>query len=390
MTLITFIQSNEAKVSEGLLKVDRKFLTGMRRFAELLDEPLTAIFSELPDDSKTMDLVEVPYDQVGFKVFVIPLTATQEEAREILTDVISKSRLVYGYTNWGMADLAKKLNVPYVLILEYDLKTQITINASGVSNLLRKCVRALRSSLHYARVDVPAMRNAQSLHCNGYPIYRESALFNANRLIYLDSRMSGDMVIAEDVLSTRLANRQNRRLKLLFSGRYEKIKGATDAVRVGIECVRRGLPVEMHCYGQGALRDDMQALVTAAECEQAIFVHDAIPYPELVQRSYEFDLFVCCHIQNDPSCSYLEAFGAGLPVVGYANRMWRNLSQASGIGFASTIGNVDKVVESIVGLMQKPEQLNRWSQVSREFALEHTFEAEFKKRIDGISEWIRS
>ncbi len=367
-----------------MLRVDRKFLTGMRRYAELLQGPLTTIHPELPDATATMDLVEVPYDEVGFKVVTIPLAATKDETRKTLTEVIAASGLVYGYTNWDMAGISRSLDIPYVLILEYDLKTQITINASGVSSQLRKCVRALRSALHYALVDVPAMRHAQSLHCNGYPIYRESALFNAHRLLYLDSRMSEDMVIAEEALHARLASRPKRPLKLLFSGRYEKIKGASDAVRVGIECVRRGLSVEMHCYGQGGLKDEMQRLVAAAGCEHAVFVHDAISYPELVQRSYEFDVFVCCHIQSDPSCTYLEAYGAGLPVVGYANRMWKHLSMASGIGFATPMGNVTSVVESVADLLNKPEQLDRWSRSARAFAVNHTFEAEFQKRIDGM------
>lgn len=382
--MITFIHSNGAKVSNGILRVDRKFLTGMRRYAELLQGPLTTIHPELSDAAATMDLVEVPYDEVGFKVVTIPVNATKDEARKTLTAVIAASDLVYGYTNWDMAGVSRSLNIPYVLILEYDLKTQITINASGVSSLLRKCARALRSALHYALVDVPAMRHAQSLHCNGYPIYRESALFNTQRLLYLDSRMSENMVIAEAALHARLASRQKRPLKLLFSGRYEKIKGASDAVRVGIECVRRGLPVEMHCYGQGGLKDEMRRLVAAAGCENAVFVHDAIPYPELVLRSYEFDLFVCCHIQSDPSCTYLEAYGAGLPVVGYANRMWKHLSQASGIGSATPMRRINPVVESVASLIQDPGQLDQWSRAARKFALRHTFESEFQKRVEGV------
>lgn len=382
--MITFIHSNGAKISNGMLTVDRKFLTGMRRYADLIQRPLVTVHPELSDTANTMDMVEVPYDAAGFEVVTIPTAANKKDVHQTLLNVISKSELVYGYTNWNMATIARSLNVPYVLILEYDLKTQITINASGVTSLVRKCVRALRSALHYAFVDIPAMRHAESLHCNGYPIYLESAIFNANRLLYLDSRMSASMVIAEDVLQARLLDRQKRPLKLLFSGRYEHIKGACDAVRVGIECIRRGLSVEMHCYGQGVLKEEMRALVAAAGCDHAVFVNDAIPYPELVKRSYEFDLFVCCHVQNDPSCTYLEAFGAGLPVVGYANRMWKHLSRASGIGLATSMGNVDKVVQSIASAIRSPAQLEEWSKAARCFALEHTFESEFQKRIDGM------
>jgi colanic acid/amylovoran biosynthesis glycosyltransferase len=122
------------------------------------------------------------------------------------------------------------------------------------------------------------------------------------------------------------ATRRHNPNQLLYSGRYEPMKGAHDAVLVAVECLRRGLNVEMHCYGQGNLRDAMERTATGWN---RIHIHDPIPYPELVQLSQSFDLFVCCHVQGDPCCTCLESFGTGLPIVGYANRMWRRLCATS-------------------------------------------------------------
>lgn len=77
----------------------------------------------------------------------------------------------------------------------------------------------------------------------------------------------------------------------------------------------------MHCYGQGPLRGEMDRLAGQTAAHGQILIHDTIPYPELFERSRTFGLFVCCHVQGDPSCAYLETFGSGLPIVGYANRM---------------------------------------------------------------------
>ena len=115
------------------------------------------------------------------------------------------------------------------------------------------------------------------------------------------------------------------------------MKGAADVVRTGLECLKRGIDIELHCYGEGSLSNEMCRLATPAP--GTITIHDAVPYPELVEISRTFDAFVCCHVQNDPSCTYLEALGAGLPIIGYANRMWSRLQKASGAGYmAKTTG----------------------------------------------------
>ncbi len=64
-----------------------------------------------------------------------------------------------------------------------------------MTGLPRKLVRRVRSVLNYYARIVPAIRQAHSLHCNGYPIYEATVGYNSNRLLYLDSRMSQDSLI---------------------------------------------------------------------------------------------------------------------------------------------------------------------------------------------------
>ena len=123
----------------------------------------------------------------------------------------------------------------------------------------------------------------------------------------------------------------------------------------------------------------------AAESASRIHVHDAIPYPELVKISQGFDIFVCCHVQSDPSCTYLESFGAGLPIVGYANRMWRRLSAESGAGFASPMARSTAVVDNIERLAADFSMLSRMSEGARRFAADHAFEAEFARRVGDLN-----
>lgn len=381
--MLVLINANGARVQDGRFRVDRKFLTGMEYYATKLRVPITTVNPEMPLSDKTMDVVEVPCGDLPFTPVIVKDNGRSPESQSLLTELIRQSRLIYG-DGFGASRIAKSLGVPYILVLEYDLLTQIRVTTLQVANPLRKCVRAVRLTANYALHQIPSMLGARSIHCNGYPIYDETRRYNANRLLYLDSRMSLDQVIGEKQLENRLTNRGGRPMKLLFSGRYERMKGADDSVRVAIECLRRGMNIEMHCYGQGSLRGAMLDLANQSSASGRIQVFDEIPYPELVQKSREYDVFVCCHIQSDPSCTYVESFGAGLPIVGFANRMWFRMNEVSRVGYSSPMGNIAAVADNIRQLVVNPDALNEMSRRARDFALSHCFEKEFTLRTDAI------
>jgi colanic acid/amylovoran biosynthesis glycosyltransferase len=385
--VLLMAHSNVARIENGLFHVDRKFLAGMLRYAERIRRPLLTVHPEATPEASIMDRVAAPLSGLPFDVMTVKVDGW---GRALPTDIprlreaISRSALVYG---WGVGapPLARELNVPYILVLEYDLRTQIIAATSGMANPLRRARRTARCIWHHLTVEVPEMRAARSLHCNGYPVYDAARPHNPNRLLYLDSRLSEDGLIPSEQLAARFATRGGRPLRLLYSGRYERMKGADDAVRVGLECLRRGLDVEMDCYGQGSLRSDMEALAASASVPGRIRINDSVPYPELVKIAQTRDIFVCCHVQNDPSCSYLESLGAGLPIVGYDNRMWHRLRAESGAGYCSPLRRPNGVADAIQRLASDPQTLDAMSVKAREFAQTHCYEREFAKRIDALN-----
>lgn len=378
---------NPARIENGRLTVDRKFLVGMQTYAEQVRQPLITVHPAIAGTTSIMDAVEVPCGELPYRVMTVEIDRWgQTRAEDIprLRREIAESRLVYD-GGLGSSNLARMLRVPYIPILEYDLRTHIVAATSTTTNPLRRAKRIASCTWQHLRHTIPQMRTAQSLHCNGYPVYEEAEPHNANRLLYLDSRMSRTMLIPRDALAARLASRPGRPLRLLYSGRYERMKGADDAVRAGLECLQRGVDVEMHCYGQGSLRSEMRRLASQAPRPGRIQVHDTVPYPELVAISRTFDAFVCCHLQSDPSCTYLESFGAALPIVGYGNRMWRGLSEHSGVGYVTPLGAPAKVAEGIRRLASAHALLAEMSSRALEFAQQHCYEREFAKRIDALN-----
>jgi glycosyltransferase involved in cell wall biosynthesis len=386
--MLTMIHNNRARIENDMFIVDRKFHVGMQFYVNSVRAPLLSVHPESEPGAAIMDPVQVPIAQLGYRVMTLktdklmrPLPADRQRLR----DTIRGSRLVYGGALMS-AELAAQVGVPYILMKEYDLQTEIFVATSQVNSLLRRAVRAAKCVVRYAG-EIPRMHRALELHCNGYPIFDETRWFNNRRLLYLDSRMSADMVIDEARLRERFRSRAGRPLRLLYSGRYEPMKGADHAVRVGLACVERGMDVEMHCYGQGRLRDEMRRM--AQQAQGHIHVHDVVPFPELVELSRGFDVFVCCHLQNDPSCTYLESFGSGLPVVGYANRMWQRLCDESGAGISSPLRQSQAVADSVQRLIDDPGLLEDMSLRARRFALENTFEQQFAKRVEAINAALR-
>ena len=385
--MLTMIHANGARVDNGMFRVDRKFHTGMVAYAQTIHAPLTTVHPENQAGSEAIDTIAVPVKDLPYRVMTLKTDAKSrllDDQRSLLEQQIAQSDLVYGM-GMGFAELARRHHVPYIMVEEYDLQTRIVVARTQVAGALHKLVRTARTAWHYAKELLPEARHALAIHCNGYPIYDALSSANDHRLLYLDSRMYADMVIAERALEDRLAGDTAKPIRLLYSGRYEPLKGATDAVRVGIAAMQRGLNVEMHCYGSGSQLDEMKRLADSAPVAGRIVIHDAVTYPELVVLSRDFDIFVCCHIQGDPSCTYLESFGSGLPIVGYGNRMWRRLSEQSGAGFWSPLRDPAAVVDTLAQLVGDRARLAAMSRKAREFALAHTFEREFALRTEALN-----
>ncbi len=389
--MLLMAHANAARLDGGGLFVDRKFHTGMQEYIKRLSVPLLSLHPYLPPDRDhtVMDLVRVPTGELGYEVKTFeggPFTWQDNPViRHELAVLVEHSQLVYGADRF-LASLAKRASVPSVTLLEYNLRTMMVFAASQQGSAWKRIRSRASAARYYAREIVPAMRSAAVLHCNGYPVFQEARWFNSKRLLYLDSRMSADAVIPLEQLTGRLARRRDRPPKLIFSGRFEPAKGALDVVLAARACAAQGFRFTIDLYGQGSQRDAMDRVVAESGLSGAVNVHDALPYPELLQRTRDSDLFVCCHTQDDPSCTYLETFGCGVPIAGYGNAMWTAMQADSAAGTIVPLGDIQGLAASIVGLCSDQEQLDKLSMRARSFALSHTFEEEFSRRTDSLRE----
>jgi colanic acid/amylovoran biosynthesis glycosyltransferase len=352
--------------------VDRKFHVGIERQASLLDARILCVAPE--GQPPSLDRLECRRRDLAYEVVNADDAAAVDRA-------LAESDLLYGL-HLPAFRAARARGLPYVAVTEYSLGIRwrlAAITTCGVRGLVRR----VRGAIDHGR-EQRALLSASAVHCNGYPAYR-AARFARRRLLYLDSRMGADDVISAGALDARLSTIGGARpWRLLFSGRLEAIKGVLDLAAVAEQLARSRVKFVLDVYGDGSQRAAMEREIDRRELRQVVKLHGSIPYPELIGRVRSADLFVCCHPQGDPSCTYVETFGAGVPIAGYANEMWSALARESRGGVATPVGDAGALAAAIERLLGRPRDLERASRSARDFALAHNFDREFERRMDDL------
>ena len=108
---------------------------------------------------------------------------------------------------------------------------------------------------------------------------------------------------------------------------------------------------------------------------------DPVLVPHLRRNA---DIFVSARTLSSPQSSYVEALGCGLPILGYANGMWRRMRDESGAGWSVRKGSVRALVEAVVRLDGDREAVIAASEKAVEFARANAFESVFARRMNHL------
>ncbi|MGB7328207.1 MAG: glycosyltransferase [Rubripirellula sp.] len=197
--------------------------------------------------------------------------------------------------------------------------------------------------------------------------------------------MSEDMFIDEERLSNRLEEvRKNEKpLRLLFSGRLNEMKGAMDIVLVAHELKKRGLNFQFDICGGGVLEESMRQYIGDHDLEDCVQLRGILDFAtELVPKICDStDLFVCCHKQGDPSCTYLETFACGVPIAGYLNEAFEGISERVDAGWGVKMNDVIGMATTIERLSKHRDEIATKSVNALTFSRQHTFESTFERRM---------
>jgi glycosyltransferase involved in cell wall biosynthesis len=375
-TLTAFAEDEEQVV------LTRKFVEGAALYAQLWPGRLRVLMHPAAQRSNDLDHVVVRKRELPFELDVCAFDGPQLAAR------IVDSALVLGGPDYRMphlADFCRAQKIPCVNVTEYSLRTRWQIaNVQAPSRL--RFLRTAAWELNQERLTLRSISRAAGVQCNGTPTYSLYRRFSPDPLLYFDTRTRRDMFASATDMAER-ARRLSRAepLTLAFSGRLIPMKGAEDLIDVAAQLKRRMFPFRFLIAGDGSSLPAMRERVRREGLHEVEFL-GVLPFETglmPLMRS-EVDLFVACHRQGDPSCTYLETLAAGVPIIGYENEAFAGLLGLGEVGFGVPMNRPDLLAQRISEL-SRSEIIER-SERGLRFARQHAFEKTFERRVEHLIE----
>lgn len=382
-TLILLPSLCAKRVSDTQMIITQKFLDGVLEYLKYWPSKLVVMLEEDVNLSNNLDNVIVDVSQLPFQIRLVDYDFIQD-TEEFCKDIIVVAAVSHRQNHISKVCNLKK--IPSIYISEYSLKTRIQIINATNTNLFR-IIRKYVWEILQERKQEKAIALATGVQCNGTPTFTAYQAINQHALLYFDSRITEDMLIDLNELEERLHKCQDKKpLRLVFSGRLMKIKGADHLILVAMELKKLGVKFEMFICGDGDIKPQMINQIAELGLTDSVqmmgnldFKNDLVPF---VKRNA--DLFICCHRQGDPSCTYLETMSCGVPILGYDNEAFVGLVNDSHTGWFVKMNRPDLLAKKIAELDGNRQLIVMESRKSAEFSRHHTFEKTFQKRINHI------
>lgn len=371
------------KADGDRLILDKKFVEGMRFYAAAWPGRTACLLQEPRQDALFLD----SYDPAAlpFAVDLRPAGHHVSSADLADHDVIMCSG--DNQEHLHVAALGRQAGKAVYFTIENIPQTrrQIVMLEQG-----RSLPSRLKALWHIGRVERHRRRTfaqADGLQANGYPaadLYRQ---INPNTVFYLDNRIDAALLATPAEMAARRAHLLGGgKLRLIHSGRLEPLKGAQDLIPIARLLRDGGLDFVLDIFGGGSLEGEIRRGIAQHGLSGQVHLHGVADFAtELVPYARQnSDLFLSCHRQSDPSCSYLENMGCGLAVAGYANLMWAALAADSRAGWAVPMGDVQAMAAQLIALNAHRAEIAEACDRAHAFADTHLFEKEFARRIDQM------
>ena len=364
------------------LVMDKKFVAGAALSARLWGGPVRVLARE-SNDAKLPFATPYLTEDLPFSLHLLKSenafgSAGLEGASAILASGDDPKQLFI--SKW-----ATDRRIPVTFTIENPLWGSLEIIWIERQGLLRRLKASIWAIItEYRRRQ--AFRLASGLQANGTPAqhsYRKTA---RQLLPFFDTRMATALLSTDEEIETRAVYRkEGHPLRLAFSGRLERIKGVDHLLKVARHLNDAEFPFTLDVYGIGA----MEADVHKAAADGLLRYHGAVEFDTELAPSLRVscDLFISCHLQSDPSCTYLEALGCGTPILGYGNRAFRGLMGLCDGGWIVRNNFVVQMVAELMRLDRNRHEITRKAFIGRDFSRCHSFEMTFERRIAQLRDF---
>lgn len=373
--LLMIVPAPVVRLGDGRVRMDVKFVEGMRLHTALWPGEITVVMWDHGHD--------IPFgadylaDDLGFAFVILDAGAV------VPPDLIAGHDSVSASGDMTETlDLAMMGQKPVIYSIEYTIGTRLKIVALDPDlGVLRKA-RSMLWNLNVERRRRRAFRGAAGVQANGYPAFMAYREMNHSTILYLDGRMRRDMMATPDDVAARAATlRAGSALRLVHSGRLEPLKGAQDLLPVARRLMAAGVDFTLDVFGAGSLEPVLRK--AAADFDGRLRLHAPVDFETVLVpwMRANADLYLSCHRQSDPSCTYIEAMGCGVPVIGYDNAMWAALRDDADAGWVVPMGDTRAMAAAIGRINADRAAVIGHAARALDFATHHDFETEFTRRM---------
>lgn len=367
----------------GGLVLTQKYLNGAAEYAKNWPGPVTTLVQLRDTPTSDMDHVEVIPGHGPTALELRPQTHDQLVSR------LTSAAVALGFLSpqeAHLAPLCRTAGVPLVYTSEYSVSTEKQIIDAETRNPILRWRRKLWVS-RAERFRIEALRIAAGIQCSGAPTYEIYRHINPNALLFFDNRVPEMDVMSEQALTTKLtALTQQQPLRLVFGGRLIAMKGALELPLVARELKRLGVPFTLDIYGKGDLEGELQQQIDRFQLQAQVKLKGVLDFHTgwIPLLKSEADVFVCCHLQGDPSSTYPEVMSCGVPIAGYDNEAFKGVVKYSGSGWLSPLKRPQALAKTIAQLHVNRPAIADAAMKAREFAVQHAFERTFRRRVDHL------
>lgn len=366
---------------DNALFFDRKFYDGLLIYSKMWPGQLKLLMNIDKAEPPQFGLIQYDADNASFQLNII---ASDER---IKAQQLQGVHVVMGsaddFRQMHLSTLCNAMHIKCIYVIEYILETRIQIAILNQVTLWKKYKSIIWLILQEFKLK-KALKLASGIQANGMPAYKKYAPLTSNSLLYFDTRNSESMLITPDELEVRLAYLdKNKPLRLGFSGRLIAIKGAMDLIKIAHILDKNGVHFSFDIFGSGELQQHMQERINQYHLQGKVILHGAVDYASVLVPFVKssLDLFICCHKQSDPSCTYLETYACGVPILGYANRAHTGILQQVDVGWSVPMNNTAEIAKMIEILDKNRQAVKLKAKASLTFAQKHTFEKTFEVRM---------
>ena len=220
-------------------------------------------------------------------------------------------------------------------------------------------------------------RPALGIQCNGYPAFERFGSQSPSPLLFFDTRLTADHV----------------RLARAAGGTTPAVP--SDCVSRDGSSTRRGhstrsLPLSA-CTASGSTAPSTSS-ASARSSRSSATAGSHVRFMEGMDFAQgwttyvrdEVDLMVLPHTQGDPSGTYLEAAGCGVPIVGFDNVALDSLVRRHGIGSTAALRD-DVALAQAAGTYSTTRAVGLARDNGLRFMEEHCFERESDRRVEHLA-----